>query len=235
MNKTYLMINLFVLIACYRCPGMETAKPVLHLSFDKDFGKAEIQLSDKYKDSLKDKKILVSGFQGNALFCGGRGQFGYFLKYHNPPFKDAPFSLTCWFKSRQSQWLTRLFYYKPSWRSPHGFCIRLNGSQVLLYVGELIAASSSKSNPIQQDTWYFLALVWNGSEWKMYLNGVESETGMDDAQFFKYPGEKVPLHIGGYNINTNNTFQGLIDEIKFYNTPLTKEQVLSLLDKESEK
>lgn len=235
MKITYVFCSIIMFIQTMVFGG-EIPQPVLHLPLDKDTGSAEIQTSMKVRDQLQDKSLFVAGVCGSAFSCGGCGQYGYFLKYAEPPFKEnMPFTITCWLKLRQAQWLTRLFYYKDTWRAPSGFCVRVNGTQILLYVyrqSELIAVSSSKDNPLLQNTWYFLAITWNGENWSMYVNGIEAQKGTREAQFFKYPGSKTALNIGGYNINTNNVFQGLIDEVKIYDIALTKDQILSLLEKE---
>ena len=206
------------------------AEPVFESDFDnKTLSKnMTVQVSKKFIKQLKQKPMFVKDRFGKALNCGGISQYGRFVKLVSPPFsKGKPFTITCWFKPRGG-WMLPLFYYKPHWHHPAGFMVLQNGSQIKLYVGKKCIVESDKANPIQRNTWYFLAILWNGKTWKMFLNGMEL-SGKDNPSFV-FPGDMTPLCIGGYNVHTNNIFQGLMDKIKIFDTHLKQEDIIQIME-----
>jgi hypothetical protein len=180
--------------------------------------RAEILCSLKIQDQLSDKPATATGLKGMAFRAGGNGQYGRFLELHTEQLQNAsPFTIVLWFKSLAVQHSTCLLYYKNSWSTKPGFMLRMDGSQLrLLVVPEagkpaVCIASNRPLNPIQMNSWYFVALSWDGDCWTMHLNG-EKLVASAEANEFVNVSSGTPLRIGGYNIHTNNIFQGLIDE-----------------------
>jgi len=88
------------------------------------------------------------------------------------------------------------------------------------------------STTIVDGTWYFAAIVYNGSTHKVYLNAVEdgSVAMTEDPDW--YSGQ--PL-VFGTSMQTNGTtrrgyFNGVIDEVAVWNTPLSVAQLESLYE-----
>ncbi len=197
--------------------------------------RAEILCSLKSQDQLSDKPATATGLKGMAFRAGGNDQYGRFLELPTEQLQStSPFTIVLWFKSLATQYSTCLLYYKNSWFSKPGFMLRMDGSQLrLLVVPEagkpaVCVAGNRPLNPIQMNSWYFVALSWDGTCWTMHLNGEKLPASAGDAEFENVsPG--IPLRIGGYNIHTNNIFQGLIDECKIFQGALSTVEIIELL------
>jgi len=189
---------------------------------------ATLKVSQGMAEKVEDKPLFIEGLSGMALNCGGYSQYGRFVSVSAPFDADGPFTVTCWFKPRGG-YLTALLYYRPSWDALQGFSILHNGSQLALRVGKEYIIKTDRHNPIQNNKWYFLALSWDGLSWRLFLNGMWSVA--EDCPSYVQPPPNCPFNIGGYNIITNNIFQGSIEEVEFFNAALGEEELFKLIKK----
>jgi len=84
--------------------------------------------------------------------------------------------------------------------------------------------------PLTSQTWHFLAMTYNGSEFKLYVDGeIENSTPTALAQMF-FPADNkisigsrsvIPAHNGEY-------FHGKIDDIRLYNRTLNSAEIQTL-------
>ena len=207
------------------------AQPVLELDFTKGNMPPNTvsAISKKFMNNFDRPKFVKEG-KVYALFCGGKNQYGHFAMTDNPPFKaNAPFTITCSFMTRGG-WSIPVIYYRSSWYSKDGFSIQQDGPQLHLRVGNEYIISSDKQNPLQKNTRYFVSVSWDGKVWKMNLNGRELETKKNLP--FLLPPADIKLHIGGYNILTNNVFEGTIRKVRIYDRALSLEELHVLLENE---
>ncbi len=218
----------------FAAAAVTAAEPVLEL----DYTKGELPpntvsaVSKKFQDTYDHPKFVKEG-DDYALFCGGKNQYGHFTMTDRLPFKaGAPFTIFCSFKSRGG-WSTPVIYYRDGWTSRSGFTIMRSGPQMHLHVGKGYIISSDKQNPLQKNTRYFVTVSWDGKIWKMTLNGREF-TGKKNPPFI-LPPDHIKLHVGGYNIHTNNVFEGTIRNVKIYDRALSLEEIHALLEKEISK
>ena len=210
---------------------LASVKPVLELDYTKGTlpPNTVSAVSKKFKDNFDKPKFVKDGKE-YALFCGGKNQYGHFTMTDKPPFKaDAPFTITCSFKPRGG-WLTPVIYYRNHFYSKEGFTIMQSGPQLNLHIGKKYVISSDKANPLQKNTSYFVTVSWDGKVWKMTLNGREF-TGKENPPFI-LPKPDVKLHVGGYNINTNNIFEGTIRKVKIYDKALSMEEIFAIFEQE---
>ena len=75
------------------------------------------------------------------------------------------------------------------------------------------AASNSAKNPIVSNTWYHIAGTYDGSLFKVYLNG--EEVGVSEKGLALTEGQKT-IYIGAYNGGYAYGFNGTIDEVTIY-------------------
>ena len=98
---------------------------------------------------------------------------------------------------------------------------------------EIAVELNSGSALAEAGQWNQFAVVRNGDTFALYLNGVkaaeETKAGIDQT------GTPYASWFGGYNNNAGGEptaqFRGVMDEIVFYNTPITDEKVKDLYDK----
>lgn len=211
--------------------SIAAAKPVLELDYTKGVlpPNTVSAISKKFKDNFDRPKFVRDGKE-YALFCGGKNQYGHFTMTDKLPLKaEGPFTVTCSFKPRGG-WSTPLIYYRSSWSSRDGFSIMHSGPQMHLRIGNKYIISSDKPNPLQKNTRYFVTVSWNGKSWQMTLNGRLFKPKSNPP--FVMPKGSVKFHVGGYNIHTNNIFEGTIRKVKIYNKALTLKEIHCLLEKE---
>ncbi len=120
-----------------------------------------------------------------------------------------------------------------------GFSVGLNSDSNSGYCHIYLRAGSSYANynafeisgNILKNTWYFICVIYNGSNIKTYLNSTlkntQSKTGT-----LAYPANDTPLTIGAEaeasgGVSTD-TFQGYIAGVRIYNRALTEEEVATL-------
>ena len=187
----------------------------------------EQMISKKCVGKLKTP-LFVKVDNKFALYTGGSGQHGYFVKSDYTLPAAGPFTVTCLFRARGG-WMTALLYNRNGWNGVKGFSVLQNGPRLQLKVGKNYIISTDKENPIQKNTTYFLAVSWDGKAWSLYLNG-RTFAPVKDAPAYTYPKDN-PFIIGGYNVNTNNVFQGNISKVAVYDKALTTEELKSLLEK----
>jgi hypothetical protein len=75
-----------------------------------------------------------------------------------------------------------------------------------------------------------VTVSWDGKVWKMTVNGREFKAVKNPA--FIMPPANVKFHVGGYNILTNNVFEGTIRGVRVYNKALSLNEIHTLLVKE---
>ncbi|MCA9398025.1 LamG domain-containing protein, partial [candidate division WWE3 bacterium] len=97
--------------------------------------------------------------------------------------------------------------------------------------------ASSPVDSISEDTWYHVALSYNGAiggsagDLLLYVDGVLTSSNSSNASFSQLRSEEFSYFgVGGYNTSEPSStfaeFAGRIDEPKVYTTQLTTEQVL---------
>lgn len=80
-------------------------------------------------------------------------------------------------------------------------------------------ANINVSAPITTATWNYIAVTWDGTTLRVYINGVERGSGTGSGAISS---DTNNLLIGG---TTTANFDGTIDEFKVYNSALTAQQI----------
>lgn len=120
-----------------------------------------------------------------------------------------------------------------------GFSVGLNSDSnsgychIYLRAGSLYANYNAFeiSGNILKNTWYFICVIYNGSNIKTYLNSTLKNTKSKTGTL-AYPANDTPLTIGAEakasgGVSTD-TFQGYIAGVRIYNRALTEEEVATL-------
>lgn len=87
---------------------------------------------------------------------------------------------------------------------------------------ETWGAKFSPANP-QFGTWTHIAATYDGSVYKLYINGEEVANSPEKQPFTN--GNKF-LYIGSAHKGASYGFQGIIDELKIYNYPLPSTEII---------
>jgi len=79
------------------------------------------------------------------------------------------------------------------------------------------------NSPLAANTWYYVAVTYNGRKARIYINGVENASRSIERNFPDWE----HWHIGNKNVegSSSNTFQGIIDELRVSNVKLTATEI----------
>ena len=228
--------------ALARCaPGQDAPglRPIAHWSFDRIEGERTIRdrtgnghvrrivRSERLKGPFAP--VLKKGIRDQALLCGEGRQYGYYLSVATPPELFGPFTICSWVKPSGGQWLVRIVYQKQSWHSRHGVELRMSGNRLLLVSHpsgpKEPAFQLPMVMPIQPKYWSFVTICWDGRAWRLRMNGMLVAEDSRARHAYEPPPSGTPLNLGGYTAHTNNTFTGLIDEVRIWPRALSAEEI----------
>ena len=100
----------------------------------------------------------------------------------------------------------------------------VNASNLLLMQFTGLTQFNS-TNVVSRDTWHHITYTYDGHNQKIYIDGILDNTQADEGGAIDTGTND--LYIGRGSINSNTYFfNGLIDEVKIYNTALTQEEIL---------
>ena len=99
---------------------------------------------------------------------------------------------------------------------------------ITLYTGDWAYSYSSSSGSINTD-WHHLAVRWTGSDYEIYLDGTQVKN--DDGQVVGNQ-SKAKIPISSFDVGIRNgsdrAFDGLIDEVAIWSTPLSASHTIAL-------
>lgn len=75
---------------------------------------------------------------------------------------------------------------------------------------------------VSTDIWYHLAGVFDGSTWKIYLDGDLESSGNLSGSITTQAG---PLYIGHEDAWTNENFYGIVDDLRIFHRALTESEI----------
>jgi hypothetical protein len=93
---------------------------------------------------------------------------------------------------------------------------------VLFNQGWLSSFMGDPVTIIEANTWYHMALTYDGTLFHIYVNGQLTATQAYDAFI---PNQDGAVNLGWRSDNGWNAFDGTLDDVAFYNKALTLEQV----------
>jgi len=82
------------------------------------------------------------------------------------------------------------------------------------------------TEPLSWNTWYHVVYVYDGYDYRLYLNGVDKGIGPISNSTTAMP--DADLKIGKYTEAYPQVFNGIIDEVRIYNRALEPEEIQTL-------
>ena len=180
--------------------------------------------------------VWATGYTGSALDFDGNGDY---VDLANDIFDShSSGTIAAWIKPEALGNLTILasgsdsdvnYFFK-------FFVFNTSGSNLHLYVG----AKSPTNNYVRSTTsltvgeWYHVAATSDGSQWRLYINGVEETlvvfSGSNAGRWFS----SVDVGVNSYMLGSlqsaltvKETFNGVLDEVRVYNRPLSVAEISS--------
>ncbi|MBD0725383.1 hypothetical protein B6A10_09350 [Flavobacterium sp. L1I52] len=141
------------------------------------------------------------------------------------------FSIECWIKSNAANSNTQTILSKHlSPTATDGYDLRIVNNKVAFYWNNNAVTTT---NSIDTDRWYHVALIFDGTNYNLYIDGILEKTtaGSNPST------NSVDFIIGAMSQNTDvpyNYFNGWIDELRLWNTALNEDQIRRMMNQEIE-
>ncbi|WP_242205980.1 HYR domain-containing protein, partial [Aestuariivivens insulae] len=112
----------------------------------------------------------------------------------------------------------------------HGYDLRLQGTSLSFnYNGSGITAS----NALSTTRWYHIAVTFDGSNYILYVDGIQVGTGSGSAptsNSYEFMLGAMDQNPAGGNPNPVNYYSGWMQELRVWNVALTKEQIRHMMN-----
>ncbi|WP_298371326.1 LamG-like jellyroll fold domain-containing protein, partial [uncultured Lutibacter sp.] len=145
--------------------------------------------------------------------------------------RTGAFSIEMWVKPEDLVGTQCLFSKRDANDLTTGYDLRLSGSTVQFYWGN----NAISSNAIDAITWHHIAVTFNGSVYKLYIDGVEKAS--QNSNMVPIP-NSMECILGAMDQANNppnkpvNNFHGWIDELRIWNKALDIEHIRQMMNQE---
>jgi hypothetical protein len=189
--------------------------------------KATCNEHDNFFDAKPGGEVRTKGKVGMGLLCDGSN---FAEAPHAPNLEPAQLTVEAWVLLKEwpagddtRRWIVN----KNTHEFTQGhYALMIDGNKAGAYLNigggqENCYEAWSAPNALSLNRWHHLAMTYDGSSLKVYLDGTPVASKTIDKP--RVPGS-TPLHIGrrqdGYNC-----FKGIIDEVRIYNRALLADEV----------
>lgn len=232
-SKTYLKLTclLFATALCFA--SSMTAKgqtcqpaPVGLVSWYAADGNA-LDPRSRNDGTLQNGAAFGAGKNGQAFNLDGVDD--YVEIADSPSLRPAQFTLEFWVKPSVGSINHTILTKEPTELSPQiGYGLRQRSNNKFLFIvgreGFGLPLSIESTTTLTPGIWYHLAATFDGSQSKLYVNGVSEGTGSGTATI----DSTFPLMVGRLNSNLDGSFQGQIDEFSFYSRALSASEIAAI-------
>ena len=111
-----------------------------------------------------------------------------------------------------------------------GYALEMSGNNILAEVAGSSCETYNADSVITYSRWSHVVWTFNGTNWLIYVNGKLFRTC---AISTLPPATSLGVTIGNRQGTTDRTFDGYIDEVKIFNSPLTIDQIITLYNQNS--
>ena len=152
---------------------------------------------------------------------------------------DNDFSIEVWVKPNSISNTSTVFSRKDFGNNSNGYDLSIVNGQVRFnwYYGSGSGTITSGAYNIGIDRWYHLAVTFNGSVYKLYIDGLElgsvNNSNAPTASANNIEALLGAMDQSGSNVPTNY-FHGWIDELKIWNKGLNVEHIRQMMNQEIE-
>tara|TARA_R100001443_G_scaffold96123_1_gene102925 strand:+ start:68 stop:775 length:708 start_codon:yes stop_codon:yes gene_type:complete len=162
-------------------------------------------------DKFRDEFSLA--FDGTNDYVELSGAFNY-----------GNHAIVAWFKMTPNANNKFIFDYRDG--DNDGILLNLNSSEKIRY--EVNTSDALYDTVLSSDVWYHIIATNDGSNNKLYLNGVEVATSDSSSETINVSGSAVARIGARSHSSASNYFNGNISELAFYNKGLSASEVKTL-------
>lgn len=237
--KNFSCCLLIILSVCINVNANLQDGLVIHFSFDQIDGDTVVNEADtKIDGTLEGEAEQVAGYWNMGIALNADADEGTpgedFIRVANSSEVNVgeQFTIAVWAKATNfSDYRTLMSNTDSS-----GYALTVENSMPSCWVhvdGDYLQVSGETE--LQEDTWYHLALTFDGTDGIIYLDGKEDGKGtregnvtLSTSDFF------IGAEPSGQAVDSSYpAWHGVLDEFYFYNRALTKEEIDSLIKQSS--
>lgn len=202
-------------------------------SFDADTSTTAYDLTNQNNDgTYTSGAVVTSGQYGDAVDLDGIND------YINVPYVSGMnsnyFGVSAWVKIKSDgannpNMLIDKQLSGSGWRLTYDE----NNDNFNCDVWTTAGTSNSAGTTINQNQWYHVTCLYNGTQSELYINGIKNATGGVSAGAVTYSAGNAPIRIGEYGGGTGYTPNATIDEVMFFNNYINSSQILDIYNNQS--
>jgi len=165
---------------------------------------------------------------GGALEFSGQSVYIEFPTGEN--LKTPHFTIMTWFNTRKLNGYGHIFQTGKDWDDMAGYVLRVHQdgtAQAGLAFGPGNVTSFVTGPALEGDTWYHMALTYDGTTATLYLDGVSVATGAGQGEIMY---DDLPVRIGVHSQDTGAAFDGFLDEVALFDAALELEDIQRMMD-----
>jgi len=231
----------FAFFAAVFC--LVAAEPVLEVTLNEEaFDKIALggTLGQKMKARALKQSILAwkeGRLGGNALYFTAAdkatGFGGISIAKNGALDFTKPFTMCCWIRPDKKMLRTQQYTIVgdvrgdrgPGWRCFISYdAVRLNGGDGKVATG---IATKPATHPIEKDVWTHVAVTWDGTIARLYMNGSLAAESSIEKKMIMLPGSST-ISIGSYRDGAAYGFLGAIADLKFFDVALSPKEMMLL-------
>jgi len=165
---------------------------------------------------------------GGALEFNGAGSYIEFATGES--MKTPHFTIMAWFSTRKLDGYGHIFQTGNDWNDMAGYVFRVHQDGTVqggLAFGPGNITTFVTGPAIEADTWYHLALTYDGTTATLYLDSenVSSNPGQGEIMY-----DDQPVRIGVHSNDTASPFDGFIDEVGLFDVALAVENIEAIMN-----
>jgi len=215
MVKSVMLVLIFVSVSLM---AYSQPKPIIYLNFND--GDVPSKIGDAKVSVSGDTEIVAGGIQGKCIKMNGVDNKIKFQKNFNP--KQGTISLwvkaTSYTNESKGDEKTVIFDHKTTGENKevaNRILLAQKGGKVY---GNFVNEPISTKVVMETGTWYNVAFVWKEGTGLIYVNGAKSGVAAAEG-----PTAVQKVEFGKY-------WTGFFDEIKFFDTALTEDEMKDLYE-----
>ncbi|MBC5841314.1 T9SS type A sorting domain-containing protein [Flavobacterium sp. F-380] len=173
--------------------------------------------------------VLITFVPCNVLNFDGVDDHVTFNK--NYSLNTGAFSIEVWIKSNASNTNRQTIFSKRlGTNTTHGYDLRLVNNIISFNWNN---SSITSQYPINTGRWYHVAVTFNGTNYKLYIDGIAVQTQVSGVNPVLNNNSNSLLGATGQTAGTpSNFFNGWMDELRIWKLELTPQQIRQMMNQE---
>ncbi|NNK69610.1 MAG: LamG domain-containing protein, partial [Flavobacteriaceae bacterium] len=182
--------------------------------------------------------IVVTVSNCNSINFDGVNDF---VTLKNNYILDSAFTAEVWVKTHDISGTQTVFAKRNSTETNRGYNLNIeNGTVKFYWYSATGNGSISSTHKINSSRWYHIAVAYDGSTYKLYIDGIDLGTISGTVKSPSATDATVETIVGGIDQsfksdnNIGNLFYGWMDELRIWNKALTPAQIRQMMNQEIE-